>query len=59
MLDIPHKLTSSRLQKHIDIANGPVQFQLNSEGQVSLFEMSVELEAVTRAPGGPIHEEVA
>jgi septum formation topological specificity factor MinE len=41
------------VQKHIDIAKDrPVHFQLNSEGQVSLFEMTVELEAGNRAPGG-------
>lgn len=42
------------VQKHIDIAkNKPVQVQVSSEGQVSLMEMSVELESPAhRTPGG-------
>lgn len=40
------------VKKHIDIAvHKPVQVQINSDGDISLMEMSVELEASgTRAP---------
>lgn len=41
------------VQKHIDIAkNKPVQVQVSSEGNVSLMEMCVELDAGPRNPPG-------
>ena len=45
---------SSCVQKHIQVAKDkPVQCQITSEGEVNLFEMSVELEATGRSSNGP------
>lgn len=43
------------VQKHIQVAkNKPVQCQVNSEGQVNLFEMAVELsQSTARSATGP------